>query len=362
MITAALAKVQVEEVFTTEEERKAKDWKQKSITGKCPTLETAEGYLVESAAIARYIARIGAGNLHGATSLEQAQVDQWIDITHSTLEAPEMTIMKATFGWAVVETDAYNTAVKDIKDHLKMVNTHLQGKDYLVAGRLTVADVVVALALIPVYQVALDMGFRKAMPNVTAWLEKFVKLPEVVSRLGNVKFCAKIVKPVAPPKKEEKKEEKKVAAKPKKEDDEGHEEKKKEKNPLDNLPPSKFVLPDFKNIFVNSKDKKGEGMKLFWDCYDPEGYCLYFAHYEKYEGEGVVLYQTSNLMNGFLQRLDSFRNHVYATMCILGEEPNLEIESVWMFRGKGIPQEMIDHPQWEYYTKRELDITKEEDR
>jgi hypothetical protein len=29
---------------------------------------------------------------------------------------------------------------------------------------------------------------------------------------------------------------------------------------------------------------------------------------------------------------------------MLGEEPNLEIEGVWLFRGKGIPQEMKDHP------------------
>jgi len=41
---------------------------------------------------------------------------------------------------------------------------------------------------------------------------------------------------------------------------------------------------------------------------------------------------------------------------ILGEEPNLEIMGVWLFRGKGIPQEMIDNPQWEYYKIRELSI------
>lgn len=33
-----------------------------------------------------------------------------------------------------------------------------------------------------------------------------------------------------------------------------------------------------------------------------------------------------------------------------------------MFRGKGIPQEMLDHPQFEYYQRRELDVSKEEDR
>lgn len=194
--------------------------------------------------------------------------------------------------------------------------------------------------MIPVYQVALDAGFRKAMPNFTALLERFVKLPEVVARFGNIKFAAKVVKPVAGPKKEEVK----AAAPVKKEAKEEGAEKPKEKNPLDALPPSKFVLPEFKTFFVNIPDKRGEGMTRFLETYDPEGYSIYFCHYDKYEGEGQVLYQTSNLMNGFLQRIDNFRVHTFSMMAILGEEPNLNIEGVWLFRGHGIPQEMIDHP------------------
>ena len=65
---------------------------------------------------------------------------------------------------------------------------------------------------------------------------------------------------------------------------------KKETNPLDELPPSSFNLFDFKTFFVNHPDKRGEGMKFFFDNYDPEGYSIYFLHYEKYEGEGQVLY------------------------------------------------------------------------
>jgi hypothetical protein len=33
-----------------------------------------------------------------------------------------------------------------------------------------------------------------------------------------------------------------------------------------------------------------------------------------------------------------------------------------MFRGKGIPKEMIEHPQFEYYQRRELDVYNEADR
>jgi elongation factor 1-gamma len=102
-----------------------------------------------------------------------------------------------------------------------------------------------------------------------------------------------MVKPIAPPKVEapKKKEEEKKAP---------VEKKEKEANPLDLLPPTTMVLDDFKNYFVNVPDKKGDGMKYFLEHYDPSGYIIYFAHYEKYTGEGEVLYQTTNLMNGFL--------------------------------------------------------------
>jgi len=140
----------------------------------------------------------------------------------------------------------------------------------------------------------LDAGFRKATGNVTGWLEAFIKHPEVVSRIGNVKFAAKTIKPTLAEKKKE--EVKAPAPAPvkkaeKTEDDDSVEKKVSGKNPLDNLPPTKFVLPDFKTYFVNLGDKKEtDGMQHFFDNYDPTGYCIYFVHYEKYEGEGVVLY------------------------------------------------------------------------
>jgi hypothetical protein len=75
-IAANFAQVEYQEIFNTPEEQKSKEWKAKSLTGKCPTLETPEGaFLNESAAIARYIAAIGQGKLGGSTAFETAQVN-----------------------------------------------------------------------------------------------------------------------------------------------------------------------------------------------------------------------------------------------------------------------------------------------
>ena len=103
-------------------------------------------------------------------------------------------------------------------------------------------------------------------------------------------------------------------------------------------------------------------MKQFWQDYDPQGYSLWHLHYEKYEGEGVKLSHTNNLCNGFLQRLDNFRKPVFARHGVLGEEPELEIMGVWMFRGLEIPQGMKENPQFEYHQVRKLDHTNEADK
>ena len=286
-ITANFARVKVEEVFVTQEDMKTKEWKARSATGKTPMLETPEGTLVESSAIARYIASQGEGYLHGSNPWETAQVNQWVDYSHTTLFPHLYPIIRAVFGLGdPVDGDVYNNAVKEAKEVIKTLNVHLQGKTHLVGGRVTVADIAIAVQLILLYQTVLDAGFRKAMPNVAAWLETFAKNPEVIARVGSVKFAAKALKPVLA---EKKKEEVKVAAPVKKaekaaDDEEGETERKPSgKNPLDLLPASKFVLPEWKTYFVNLGDLKAtDGMTNFFKAYDPEGYTIYYTKYDKY--------------------------------------------------------------------------------
>ena len=103
-------------------------------------------------------------------------------------------------------------------------------------------------------------------------------------------------------------------------------------------------------------------MKAFWDKYDPEGWSLWKTVYDKYEGEGVVGYLTSNLKNGFLRNLDHFRKYAFAGFGVYGPEGKYDIKGVWLWRGTEIPAEIKDHQSYEYYKITKLDHTKEEDR
>lgn len=66
---------------------------------------------------------------------------------------------------------------------------------------------------------------------------------------------------------------------------------------------------------------------------------------------------TNNLLNGFLQRMDDkMRRHSLCVLGVYGDEPNLEIMGVFFWRGTDVIEPMRDHPQYEFFTQRKLDI------
>jgi len=192
--------------------------------------------IYESMAIAQYFARTSAeaGNLLGNTAFEQAQVQQWIFIAATGVFPQAVKIAYNTFGFNYDAT-VYADASKLIKEQVKIINTHLDGKEYLVGGRLTVADVSLFSSLVIPFSFILDGGFRKAMPHAAAWFLRISQNKAVVSTFGHVKMCEKLLKPVditkltpvaAPVKVEAKKEE------PKKEEPK-KEEKKADEDDFD---------------------------------------------------------------------------------------------------------------------------------
>ena len=64
---------------------------------------------------------------------------------------------------------AFDEGVKKTKEAVKILNTQLQGKQWIVGNRLTLADIVTFNALLIAFTFVLDGGFRKAMPNAAAW-------------------------------------------------------------------------------------------------------------------------------------------------------------------------------------------------
>jgi len=88
-----------------------------------------------------------------------------------------------------------------------------------------------------------------------------------------------------------------------------------------------------------------------------DGYSWWWIRYEKYGDEGQVMFKFANLLGGFMQRIDpKVSRYAFGRVLMLGEEPDLNIEGIFMFRGQEIPELMNENPQFEYFEKKKLDF------
>lgn len=193
---------------------------------------------------------------------------------------------------------------------------------------MTLADIIVSIALVQGLQTTLDQGYQKSLKQVPQWASNLFKMSEFTKVQGAIVFCSKPLKPItvvdskqeAKPGKQEQKKDQKKEATPKPQP-----EKKPEKQ-LDNvqsLPPTSFDLFNFKTFFVNHADKAGVAVDTFYKDLDWEGWSFWHFHYDIYEGEGDKLHITNNLMNGFMNRAQHTSKYTFGRMAVLGEEPKL---------------------------------------
>lgn len=143
------------------------------------------------------------------------------------------------------------------------------------------------------------------------------------------------------PKEEPKPKEEKKKAK-KEEDDEpepDYIEEKKAEHPfklLDKSAPSTFVMDTWKKTYSNCGGDYHGAMNTFWSTFDAAGWSIFRGDYQ-YNEENKVLFMTSNLIGGFIQRTEEIRKWLFGTMTIRGVEgSSMKITCYYLIRGDSI--------------------------
>lgn len=348
--------------------------------GKVPVLETPDGAIFESNAIARYVARLKANNpLLGSSLIDYAHVEQWIDFATLEIDTNILRWFIPRIGFSVYLPPVEEATIAALKRALCALNTYLASKTYLVGHSVTLADIIITCNLTLGFSRIMTKSFTLEFPHVERYFWTMVNLPNFRKILGEVKqaeslppvqSAKKLVQAQEPtkpkdkvePKKDANNEVKKEATKPKAQAAAEEEEapKPKPKNPLDLLPPSKMILDEWKRLYSNTKTNFREvAIKGFWEMYDPEGYSLWFCDY-KYNEENTVSFVTLNKVGGFLQRMDLARKYAFGKMLVIGSEPPFKVKGLWLFRGQEIPQFVIDECyDMELYEWKKVDITDE---
>ncbi|CAA3012303.1 elongation factor 1-gamma [Olea europaea subsp. europaea] len=322
--------------------------------GKVPVLETPDGPIFESNAIARYVTKLQPENpLYGTSLYDYGRIEQWIDFATTEIEVNIERWYLSRIRFTQYLPLAEEAAISSLKRALGALNTHLASNTYLVGHGVSLADIIMTCNLSYGFIQIMTKSFTSEFPHVERYFWTMVNQPKFHKLFGDVKQADSIPpvaskKPVQAkepgkpnPKDEPKKEAKKEEVKPK-EVEEEEAPKPKAKNPLDLLPPSKMILDEWKRLYSNTKTNFREvAIKGFWDMYDPEGYSLWFCNY-KYNDENTVSFVTLNKVSGFLQRMDLARKYAFGKMLVIGSEPPFKVKGLWLFRGKEIPQFVLD--------------------
>lgn len=362
LATAKLANFALDVVEIDNPQIVGKDVIENSPTNTYPILETSEGVISESSAIITYIGL--KGGVAGSNDFERAQVAQWQFFSVQEVNYNKRDTIYPIFGFLPFDADAAKHSGEKLKNIFKTLNAHIAGKTFLVGNSLTIADIELFTNIKHFWQLHFVEQVRKNLyANIDAWFARVATHEVVVKTFGITHVCKVALKA---PKVEKKEEPKKEAPKPvekkekKPENDDDEEPPKKKDTPA--FPESKLDFDGFKKEFMNSKERKAVLDKFFEKEYDANAFSVYYVRYQKLASEGKVLFKTTNGRDGFLERIDQNRKYVFASHGVYGVEGDYDIRGVWLWRGKGIPFFLEEHPQFEYYERRELNPNVPEDR
>jgi glutathione S-transferase len=142
--------------------------------GKIPFLIDGDVRLGESIAINFYLAERYAPAMWSSDPVERARIYEWSLWAITNVQPESLRVMRHTAMLPEVDRrpDEAAAGTREVKRYLEYLEAQLGG-DFLVGGRLTVADVNVA----SVANLALRMGLPGAGPRTTAWMERLRARP-----------------------------------------------------------------------------------------------------------------------------------------------------------------------------------------
>ncbi|KAE8222137.1 hypothetical protein CF326_g8429, partial [Tilletia indica] len=267
-------------------EAQAPEYKAKFPYGKIPGFEGSDGLVLsEGRAIARYVSGISDNvKLLGTDAKSAAYVDLWTNWADDELFNNGATLFTMANGGTYFKPTEQKTFEK-LDRALSHLEQTLHTTTFLVGHRITLADLAVATNVKILYTYMLGPEIRSKYPNVLRYVNTVVNQPQLGDVLSkDFKLAAETIK--CAPKKEEKpkaaaapaapaaKKEKKPKAVEDDEEEPLVPEEPKQKNPLDDLPKSPFVLDEWKRQYSN-KDTRSEALPWFWENFDAQGWSLW---------------------------------------------------------------------------------------
>jgi len=160
--------------------------------GKVPLLRTPEGAIFETNAIIRHIGRLSHPYpIYGSNIYEASKIDSWIDWSRNEIEYPTAILTYPIWNFMDPDTETIPNALEETRNLLLSLNKHLLVNTFLVTNKITLADISVAFALLPLFMEVFDPSFRRQVSNVFRWFETVVNQKIFLNIFGEVTYCSK---------------------------------------------------------------------------------------------------------------------------------------------------------------------------
>ena len=238
---------------------------------------------------------------------------------------------------------------------LEFMDRHVKDKTYLVNDKYTLADAVAANVLDRFFRFVLNSKKRSKLQNLSEYVKKVVNESDMLRKLEYSDMKFNMLKVDLEKKKKEAEEKKKKEAEEKKKAQEADKPKKYQ------YPKSDLDFNDFKFYVANEKDAE-KRVNYMLEKLDFNAFSFFHLTYDKLPNQCSVDYKTKNLLIGFLERCEFFRDHVYGVHCVTGKEGDYNINGVWLWRGTDKLVCIDENPVAEYYFYKKLDPKNEDDK
>lgn len=158
-------------VTMTREERHEPPHLERHPLGRVPVIHDGEGYVFESAGLAMHIADLApeAGLIPAVGSHDRALTYQWV--LFGMVEMEQGIVERYVYGDS--EPARAAAGVESYRKAAQVVEDALAGKEYLVGGKFSVADVVVG----GVCGFGAFLGMNDGFANIAAYLERLHARP-----------------------------------------------------------------------------------------------------------------------------------------------------------------------------------------
>ena len=133
--------------------------------------------------------------LYGSTLYESAQIDEVIERHMFAFQQFIMKEVGSVVGFFSITEEKHAEHTKKLKDYLEKLNTLLDGKQYFVGEKLTLADVYVCMSMNLFMATVIDAELRKSVPHLTAWYERVRANGTIVSYLGTPRYIGAALHP-----------------------------------------------------------------------------------------------------------------------------------------------------------------------